>query len=157
MGKSQLQKIFAEHGKCTPRSCNWLKLSNTFDPVVLSESVLYRTLFSEDKSIQRYETGSELSRQEVNNQHVLILKVITGKKQCLWNVLKSTTGNQREVLCVLPPHQPLDVTCSMWETSKSEQCWRVCRWDSKWLCVYCTGKLQPAKATILPPWCRWKS
>lgn len=33
----------------------------------------------------------------------------------------------------------------------------MCRCESTWLSRYCTGRLQPANATIFPPWARWKS
>ena len=49
------------------------------------------------------------------------------------------------------------LTCSMWLTSKMEQCSLVCMWDTMWLSLYCTGMLQPAKPTIFPPWALWKS
>lgn len=47
------------------------------------------------------------------------------------------------------------VTCD--QTSKMEQCWRVCIWELMGLSLYWTGMLQPANSTILPPRSRWKS
>lgn len=49
------------------------------------------------------------------------------------------------------------LTCSMWLTSKMEQCSLVCMWDEMWLSLYWTGMLQPANSTIFPPCALWKS
>lgn len=45
----------------------------------------------------------------------------------------------------------------MWDTSKREQWLRVCRWDSRCPRPYCTGRLQPANGTILPPRARCRA
>ncbi len=49
------------------------------------------------------------------------------------------------------------LTCSMWLTSKMEQCSLVCMCEAMWLSLYWTGMLQPANSTIFPPWALWKS
>ena len=49
------------------------------------------------------------------------------------------------------------LTCSMWLTSKMEQCSLVCMCETIWLSLYWTGILQPANSTIFPPCSLWKS
>lgn len=47
---------------------------------------------------------------------------------------------------------------SMWETSKMEAFSRVCKWEANMpIFLYWTGIEYPAKGTILPPCCTWKS